>query len=199
MNLTTQTGAAAQAAPAGPILPKNRVPDELTAALTVLAEAHWPPPGDPDPTLPEVPRWDVSFFAPLLMAAAEPCLTGHFGAPPLAAGDRVGLVMAATRGDTVTQTAIDEAANAPRPVPKHLLFQNVPSTAPGHLAALWGLAGPFVTLLATGCPLAAARERAARLIATGDADHVLAVALDPGDHPSRPGTAQAQLLAASGR
>ncbi|MCD0449755.1 hypothetical protein LO762_11225 [Actinocorallia sp. API 0066] len=170
-------------------------------ALTVLARAQWPPEGDPAPRLPEVPRWDVSFLAPLLMAAAEPCLTAAFGPPPLpeADGRRVGLVLAATRGDTVTQAAIDAATAAAERVPKHLLFQNVPSTAPGHLAALWGLTGPFVTLLAVGGPLAAARERAARLIAAGDADRVLAVALDPGDHPSSPGTAQAQLLAASGR
>ncbi|WP_460308229.1 beta-ketoacyl synthase N-terminal-like domain-containing protein [Actinocorallia aurea] len=172
-----------------------------TDGLAVLAEAQWPPPGEADPRLPEVPRWDESFFAPLLMAVAEPCLAGHFGVPPLALerGDRVGLVMVATRGDVVTQAAIDDAAAEPRKVPKHLLFQNVPSTAPGHLAALWGLSGPFVTLLAAGSPLAAARERAARLVTTGDADHVLAVALDPGDHPSRPGTARAQLLAAAGR
>ncbi|ROO84720.1 beta-ketoacyl synthase-like protein [Actinocorallia herbida] len=195
MNTTTQAHPAGTRAKAVP------TPSDGEAVLTVLAEEHWPPSGEADPRLPDVPRWDVSFFAPLLMAAAEPCLTRHFGAPPLATevGDRVALVMVSTRGDAVTQGAIDEATAEPRPVPKHLLFQNVPSTAPGHLAALWGLSGPFVTLLAAGAPLAAARERAARLIATGDADHVLAVALDPGDHPSRPGTAQAQLLAASGR
>ncbi|MEU4960179.1 hypothetical protein [Streptomyces rimosus] len=164
--------------------------------LTVETRAQWPPPDDPAARLPEVPRFETSAFAPLLVAVGERCLTDRYGTPPLPPdiGPRTALVLAATRGDMITQTAIDDAVAGRRQVPKPLLFQNVPSTALGHLSAVWGLTGPLVATLAIGDPLAAARGTAARLLATGDADQVLAIAADPGDGPGTPGTAWAHLF-----
>ncbi|MFD7662617.1 hypothetical protein [Streptomyces sp. NPDC059788] len=166
--------------------------------LIVETRAQWPPPDDPAALLPEVPRFDTSAFAPLLVAVGERCLTERYGTPPLppALGARTALVLAATRGDVVTQTAIDDAVAGQQPVPKPLLFQNVPSTALGHLSAVWGLSGPLVATLAIGDPSAAARTAAARVIAAGDADQVLAIAADPGDSHRSPGTARAHLFTA---
>ncbi|OKH99203.1 hypothetical protein A6A06_26940 [Streptomyces sp. CB02923] len=164
--------------------------------LIIETRAQWPPPDAPTARLPEVPRFDTSAFAPLLVAVGERCLTDRYGAPPLplALGPRTALVLAATRGDVVTQAAIDDAVAGQRQVPKPLLFQNVPSTALGHLSAVWGLTGPLVATLAIGDLLAAARTTAARVLATGDADQVLAIAADPGDSPQAPGTAWAHLF-----
>ncbi|MFI2240522.1 hypothetical protein [Streptomyces chrestomyceticus] len=176
--------------------PVREEPDEDAMELIVETLAQWPPPDDPTARLPDVPRFDTSAFAPLLVAVGERCLADRYGTPPLppALGARTALVLAATRGDVVTQTAIDDAVAGQRQVPKPLLFQNVPSTALGHLSAVWGLTGPLVATLAIGDPLAAARTTAARLIATGDADQALAIAADPGDSPRSPGTAWAHLF-----
>ncbi|MDA0565244.1 hypothetical protein LG943_13095 [Streptomonospora sp. S1-112] len=161
--------------------------------MTVRSEGRWPPPGSPGEPPPPVPRFEASAFAPLLLAAAERCLGAHYGAPPVPpeAGRRTALVLAATRGDVATQAAIDDAVARGRPVARQLLFQNVPSTALGHLGIVWGLTGPLVTTLAIGSPEHAAEATAARILAAGDADHVLAVAVDP----TAPGTATARLLA----
>lgn len=164
--------------------------------LIVQNRAQWPPPDDPSARLPEVPRFETSAFAPLLVAVGERCLADRYGAPPLPPelGPRTALVLAATRGDTVTQTAIDDAVAEERQVPKPLLFQNVPSTALGHLSAVWGLTGPLVSTLAVGGLPAAAHATAARLVAAGDADQALVIAADPGDSPAAPGAAWAYLL-----
>ncbi|WP_217781919.1 beta-ketoacyl-[acyl-carrier-protein] synthase family protein [Streptomonospora nanhaiensis] len=163
--------------------------------MTVRSEARWPPPGSPSEPLPRLPRFEASTFGPLIVAAAERCLGAHYGAPPVPpeAGRRMALVLAATRGDVATQAAIDDAVARRQPVARELLFQNVPSTALGHLSIVWGLTGPLITTLAIGPPEHAADATAARVLASGDADRVLAVAVDPGG--AAPGTATARLLA----
>ncbi|GAA2274500.1 hypothetical protein GCM10010145_51920 [Streptomyces ruber] len=164
--------------------------------LAVHAEARWPPPDDPGAPLPPVPRFEASAFAPLLVTVADRCLTARYGAPPVPpeAGRRIALVLAAARGDVVTQTAIDDAVAGHRPVPKELLFQNVPSTALGHVAVVWGLTGPLLATLCVGPADRAVFATAGRLVAAGDADLVLAVAADPTGDPADPGTAVARLL-----
>ncbi|KAA6212643.1 hypothetical protein CP973_25110 [Streptomyces albofaciens JCM 4342] len=181
------------------VMRAGRAPEDAMEP-TVETRAQWPPPDDPEARLPEVPRFETSAFAPLLVAVGERCLTDRYGTPPLPpdTGPRTALVLAATRGDLVTQAAIDHAVTERRQVPKPLLFQNVPSTALGHLSVVWGLTGPLVATLAIGDPLAAARATAARLLATGDAGQVLAIAADPADSPEAPGRAWARLYTTGG-
>lgn len=183
--------------------PRNTPP-----ALTVLAEAHWPEPGDGDP--PALPGFVLSPFNPLVAAVADRCLTRRHGSrpAPAAVGEETALVLISASGDrTSTGYVRHTVAAGGRPGPL-LFYQSVPNSVAGHVAARWGLGGPVICLCPVGDADALGREEAAALLHAGEATEVLLVRVEepftadggeapPPDRRERP-TASALLLGPPG-
>ncbi|MFJ7913013.1 beta-ketoacyl synthase N-terminal-like domain-containing protein [Kitasatospora sp. NPDC096204] len=154
-------------------------PAAHTHGLRILAEARRPAPGRDGPP-PPLPGFAASGFNPLVADTAERCLRAHHGEPP--APGRTALLLASASGDLDTARAIDRSAEAGQRTGPLLFFQSNPNAVLGHIAARWGLTGPVVAI----CPAEAepghvpaeAFELAALLLADGDADLVLAVAVE---------------------
>ncbi len=155
--------------------------------LTVLARGRWP--AGPDDVLPALPGFVVSSFSPLAAAAAYRCLAEFFGAPPAPAqrGERTGVVLASASGDIATAVAIAAAVDQARRVPPMLFYQSNPNAVVGYITARWGLAGPVVCTCPVGDVLADARDSAALLVADGDADAVLVIAVSQAREPGETG------------
>jgi len=177
------------------------VPTTSPDVLAVLAQARWSTADDGPP--PAVAGFVLSEFSPLVAAAAERCLESHFGAPPVAAGDRVAVLLISPQGDIGTARAVSDALDQGRRVPPLLFFQSNPNAVLGHIAARWALGGPVMSLgaghgvpeadegsqsLGDGGPL----DAAALLLDDGDADLVLLLT-------ARPGLATAALCAPPGQ
>jgi beta-ketoacyl synthase-like protein len=161
--------------------------------LTVLARGSWPI--GPDDVLPALPGFVVSTFSPLAAAAAYRCLERFFGSPPAPAdlGERTGVVLASASGDIATAVAVAAAVDEARRVPPMLFYQSNPNAIVGYITARWGLAGPVVCTCPSGDVMVDARDSAALLVADGDADAVLVIAVS---QAREPGTdhAEAELL-----
>lgn len=161
--------------------------------LTVLARGSWP--HGPDDVLPALPGFVVSTFSPLAAAAAYRCLERFFGSPPAPAGlgERTGVVLASASGDIATAVAVATAVDEARRVPPMLFYQSNPNAIVGYITARWGLAGPVVCTCPAGDVMTDARDSAALLVADGDADAVLVIAVS---QAREPGTdhAEAELL-----
>ncbi|MFJ1708633.1 hypothetical protein [Kitasatospora sp. NPDC088346] len=161
----------------------------------VLAEAHWPPPDDPD-ARPDQGRFLHSRFPPLIAATAEACLRLHYGEPPAPAGRgrRTAVLLSSLGADRATAARVAEAVGAGAQVAKPLLFQSAPTAALGLVTARWGLAGPMLSITPLGDRLKDALALAGRLLAVGEAAEVLLVCADLADRPGTPDRAQALLL-----
>ncbi|WP_063832440.1 beta-ketoacyl synthase N-terminal-like domain-containing protein [Streptomyces novaecaesareae] len=147
--------------------------------LRVLAEARRPAPGLDGPP-PPLPGFAASGFNPLVADTAERCLRAVHGEPP--APGRTALLLASASGDLDTARAIEQSTEPGRRTGPLLFFQSNPNAVLGHISARWGLTGPVVAI----CPAEAepgrvpaeAYELAALLLADGDADRVLVVAVE---------------------
>ncbi|MGF1426901.1 beta-ketoacyl synthase chain length factor [Kitasatospora sp. LaBMicrA B282] len=159
----------------------------------VLARADWPAhPGD---SVPPLPGFVHAGLNPLIAEVAARCLAAHPPAHP----ERTGVLLASTRGDPLTPRLVAAALAAGRPVPPLLFYQSNPNAVAGHLAARWQLAGPVVcTAPPPGEPaevLADALGCAARLLADGEAEHLLLVVAEQDADTGAPESAVALLLA----
>ncbi|WP_121179684.1 hypothetical protein [Streptomyces sp. 1114.5] len=154
-------------------------PADHAHGLRVLAEARRSAPG-PDGPPPPLPGFAASGFNPLVADAAERCLRAVHGEPP--APGRTALLLASASGDLDTARAIEQSAEPGHRTGPLLFFQSNPNAVLGHIAARWGLTGPVVAI----CPAEAepgrvpaeAYELAALLLADGDADRVLVLAVE---------------------
>ncbi|MCX4744821.1 hypothetical protein OG455_04680 [Kitasatospora sp. NBC_01287] len=161
--------------------------------LAVSARAHWPEhPGD---TVPPLPGFVQAGFNPLVAEVAARCLRDL----RLPAPARTGVVLASTRGDTLTPRLVTAALAEGRAVPPLLFYQSNPNAVAGQVAARWGLTGPIIcTAPPAGDPaavLADALGCAARLLADGEAGHVLVVVAEQSEESGAPEQAVALLVA----
>jgi hypothetical protein len=172
--------------------PDSAEADTAGPAVT-LARAYWPD-GPADP-LTQLPGFVASSFSPAAAQAAQRCLRGFFGEPPVPAAlaDRTGVVLASSTGDIATAVAVAAAVDQGRRVPPLLFFQSNPNAVVGYLTARWGLSGPVVCTSPTGDVLADAKRSAALLIAGGDADAVLVITVTQAG-PADQDHAEAELL-----
>lgn len=160
-------------------------PTTTWGRLRVLAEAHWPEPGDDAP--PTVPGFVHSTFPPLVVAVADRCLTRRYGTAPAPTqpGARTAVVLVSASGDQASATHVhDTVARGGRPGPL-FFFQSVPNSVAGHVAARWGLGGPVICLSPVADPAADAAAEAELLLHDGDADEALLVLIEQtahGDH-----------------
>jgi hypothetical protein len=145
------------------------------AGATVLSGACWP--ADDGGRLPSIPGFVASSFSPLVVAVTDRCLRAHYGDPPAAAARAAdtAIVLATVHGDVGTSGGIAQAVDAGRRVPPLLLFQSVPNSVLGHVAAHWGLAGPVVCLSPVADPLGEAWSAAQLLIEDGEASRALLI------------------------
>lgn len=179
--------------------------------LRVLARSRWPE-RDGDTVTP-VPAFVISSFNPLVVEAAERCLTRHYGAPPASAHEpdraaRTALILASTGWDRGSARALAAAAGSGARVPPLLFFQSNPNAVLGHVAARWGLGGPVVCLgpPPSGAPpaagptceesLQAALDQAALVLGGGEAVDALVIAAEQGRDPGEPDGAVALLVTA---
>ncbi|WP_228562925.1 hypothetical protein [Catenulispora rubra] len=189
----------------GPAGPAQNLPTDLTAAygraitattprqaaaagLVIHAEAHWPE-SVHDHTPPSLPGFIVSSFSPIAAETAARCLKRRPATESITEGTTNGTTESTTeavtavlittaRGDResaahVARTVADAGLLGPL-----LFFQSVPNAVAGHIATRWHLTGPVVCL----ADPASALETAALLIEDGDADEVLLVRIEQGDH-----------------
>ncbi|MGA8115765.1 MAG: hypothetical protein WCA46_19060 [Actinocatenispora sp.] len=173
--------------------------DRIPAGLTVLGSARWPAETDPDgPTgaLPRLPGFIESTFSPLVAAVADECLSGRYGAAPLADGERVAVLLATVRGDMSIARAIAATVDAGRRMSPLLFFQSVANAVLGHVAARWGLGGPVLCVSPVGEPYDDAMGLAASLVDTGEADAVLVMFVEQSWTPDERDRASAFLVAA---
>lgn len=150
-------------------------PMHAPTALTELAEAHWPEPGDGAP--PALPGFVLSPFNPLAAAVADRCLTRRHGSRPApeAVGERTAIVLVSASGDRTSAGYVQQTVAAGgRPGPL-FFYQSVPNSVAGHIAARWKLGGPVICLCPVGDADALGREEAAELLRGGEADEVLVV------------------------
>ena len=131
-----------------------------TPELVVLAEAHWPEPGDD--VLPALPGFVLSTFNPLAAVVADRCLQHH--KPSAATG-----IVIESSGDQVSAEHVRQAVADGKRVGPLFFFQSVPNSVAGLIAAKWNLRGPVVAVTDGGL------DEAALLIGDGDADQVLIV------------------------
>jgi Beta-ketoacyl synthase, N-terminal domain len=156
------------------------------AGLAVLASAEYP--ASATDVLPEIVRFVVSSFSPLVAELGERCLRRYFGARPADPdlGEQTGVVLASKSGDFGTAVAVAEAVDAGRRVPPMLFYQSNPNAVVGYLTARWGLGGPVVcTSPAADVPADAVAD-AGQLIRDGDAAAVLVIVAEQG-RPGLPG------------
>ncbi len=131
-------------------------------------------------TVPSLPGFVVSEFSPLVVAAADRCLTARHGSPPAAdeVGQRTAVVIVSGSGDARMAEHVANAVDTGTRIGPLLFFQAVPNSVAGHVAARWHLRGPVVCL----CPVDDARAEglayARLLIEDGDADEVLVVLVE---------------------
>jgi hypothetical protein len=118
----------------------------------------------------------VSAFSPLVAAAAERCLGGHYGVPP--GNPDTAVVLASVRGDVTTADAVADALRAGTRVPPLLFFQSNPNAVVGYLTARWGLTGPVVCTSPADDPLADGLAVAELIISDRAATEVLVIAAD---------------------
>ncbi|MFY1674531.1 beta-ketoacyl synthase chain length factor [Plantactinospora sp. WMMB334] len=166
------------------------------AALTVLAEAHWPEEGDGDP--PALPGFVLSPFNPLTAAVAGRCLTRRHGTRPAPAevGAETAVVLVSASGDRTSAGHVRQTVAAGgRPGPL-LFYQSVPNSVVGHVAARWGLRGPVICLCPVGDAAAAARGEAVDLLRGGEAAEVLVVRVE--EPAGEPPTASALIFGPPG-
>lgn len=154
-----------------------RIGNELSRhGLVALARSQWPS-SDVD-TLPSLPGFVGSPFAPTVAHVSQVCLRQAYGEPPLpaAAGERVGVLIVSSLGDVTSALDVARRVREGDRVGPLLFFQSVPHAVAGFIAARWGLGGPVVCLSTRKADL----EAAALLIADGDADRVLVVVAEEG-------------------
>ncbi|WP_370354851.1 hypothetical protein [Catenulispora sp. EB89] len=150
------------------------------AGLVIQAEAHWPE-SVHDHTPPSLPGFIVSSFSPIAAETAARCLSRRPATEGITTGiaaSNTAVLITTARGDResaahVARTVADAGLLGPL-----LFFQSVPNAVAGHIAARWHLTGPVVCL----ADPASALETAALLIEDGDADEVLLVRIEQGDH-----------------
>ncbi|TCO49604.1 hypothetical protein EV646_103586 [Kribbella antiqua] len=131
-----------------------------TPELVVLAEAHWPEPGDD--VVPALPGFVLSTFNPLAAVVADRCLQHH--QPSEATG-----IVIESSGDHVSAAHVRQAVADGKRIGPLFFFQSVPNSVAGLIAAKWNLRGPVVAVTDGGL------DEAALLIGDGDADQVLIV------------------------
>jgi hypothetical protein len=138
-------------------------------SLRELSRAGWDSAerGEPAP----IPGFAASSFSPLVAQVAEDCLLRRRER----VGTRTAVVLVSVHGDLVTAATVADAVDQGRRVPPLMLFQSVPNSVVGHVAARWRLTGPVVCLSPVGDPLADGLVEAGELIADGDADEALVI------------------------
>jgi hypothetical protein len=153
------------------------------AGLAVLGAA-WFPAFEGD-VLPDIVRFVVSSFSPLVAELAERCLTQHFGTRPAdpGPGEQTGVVLASTSGDFATAVAVAEAIDAGRRVPPMLFYQSNPNAVVGYLTARWGLYGPVLCTSPATDALGDALRAAHLIIHDGDASAMLVIVAEQGRDP----------------
>ncbi|MFC1415657.1 hypothetical protein [Streptacidiphilus cavernicola] len=160
------------------------------AGLRVLAVAAWPE-SAADRQPPQIAGFVLSSFSPLAAEAARRCLSRgpapepDPGEPPVTA-----VVMVSPLGDLTGAVHVAEAVDGGGRVGPLLFFQAVPNAVAGHIAALWRLTGPVVSVGDTDGGLAVAEL----LLADGDADQALLIRVDQAAVPGGRDRADAVLL-----
>ncbi len=145
--------------------------------VTELAAATLPEGTVPSP----VPGFVVSEFSPLVVAAADRCLTARHGGPPAAdeVGQRTAVVIVSGSGDAQMAEHVANAVDTGTRIGPLLFFQAVPNSVAGYVATRWHLRGPVVCLCPAGDPHTEGLAYARLLIDDGDADEVLVVGVEP--------------------
>jgi 3-oxoacyl-(acyl-carrier-protein) synthase len=151
----------------------------------VRQQARWSTTEDGAP--PVLAGFVGSDFSPLLAAAADRCLAAHYPQQrTVPDGDRVALVLISGSGDRVSAAQVRRSIAESRRIGPLYFFQSVPNSVAGWIAAHWGLAGPVLCL----CPLAESLgdglAEAGLLIADGEADQVLLLAVEQAGEPDDP-------------
>lgn len=160
------------------------------AGLRVLAAAAWPE-SAADRCVPPVAGFVVSSFSPLAAEAARRCLLRRTARD--AAGEPVvAVVVSSALGDLGSAVHVAEAVDGGGRVGPLMFFQAVPNAVAGHVAALWRLTGPVVSVADAGSAL----EVAALLLQDGDADQALLIRVDQPDTTGGRDRAEAVLLRA---
>jgi 3-oxoacyl-(acyl-carrier-protein) synthase len=136
--------------------------------LRELSRAVWDSTehGEPAP----IPGFAGSSFSPLVAQVAGDCMLRR-----RERGARTAVVLVSVHGDLATAGTVADAVDGGRRVPPLMLFQSVPNSVAGHVAAQWRLTGPVVCLSPVGDPLADGLAEAADLIQDGDADEALVI------------------------
>jgi hypothetical protein len=163
----------------------------VPGALTELARAEWPEPGDTGPP-PPVRGFVASPFVPLVVAAADRCLRRR---PRTVAAGPTAIVLVSAYGDQATATAVAAEVDRGRRVSPMYFFQSVPNSVLGHIAAQWALTGPVVCLSPVGDPPAEGASVAEDLFADGDAAEALVIIVQHGATTAVPTGVAAVLLA----
>jgi hypothetical protein len=142
------------------------------AGLAVLADAAWPAGGEEPPRLA---GFIHSTFNPVIAAVAGRCLAGR---PESAPATNTGIVLVSDLGDVGSAAHVATAVDAGARIGPLFFFQSVPNAVLGHIAAAHGLTGPVSCV----CDAPAGLDAARGLLADGDADRVLLIALDHHDN-----------------
>ena len=177
--------------------PQADAPDLAAPGLTILAEAHWPPPDNPAAPLPEAGRFTGSSFPHLVAAVADRCLSARRNGRDTAsvsADERTAVLLVTRRADTVTLRTVEEAGRAGVPVVTPLLLQIAPTAVLGHIAATWSLGGPLLSITPIGEPETDGLALAQQILAQGDAGEVLLIVADQAFEPATHDVAHALLL-----
>jgi 3-oxoacyl-(acyl-carrier-protein) synthase len=144
-------------------------------------QARWSTAEDGPP--PVLAGFVGSDFSPLLAAAADRCLAGCYPQRPVVAGERIALVLISGSGDRVSAAQVRHSIAGSRRIGPLYFFQSVPNSVAGWIAAHWGLTGPVLCLCPVAEPLADGLAEAALLIADGEVDQVLLLAVEQAGEP----------------
>jgi len=155
--------------------------------MTVFAQpelqqqAQWSTAADGPP--PVLAGFVGSDFSPLLAAAADRCLAARYSQRPVPSGERIALVLISDSGDRVSAAQVRQSIASGRRIGPLYFFQSVPNSVAGWIGAHWGLAGPVLCLCPVGEPFADGMAEAGLLIADGEADQVLLLAVEQAGEP----------------
>ncbi|HST46298.1 beta-ketoacyl synthase chain length factor [Jatrophihabitans sp.] len=166
--------------------------------LAVLSEYRWPE--QPARELPVLPGYVLSSFSPLVAAAAEGCLGGHYGEQAATASrERTAVLLVTAGNDVVSAGHVRDKVAAGRRLGPLFFFQIAPNSVVGQLTARWGLGGPVVGISPVGDPLADGLAEAELLLEDGDADEVLLILAEQADPAVPDSVDRAHALLLAGR
>jgi 3-oxoacyl-(acyl-carrier-protein) synthase len=123
---------------------------------------------------PPVPGFIESQFSPLVKAVVDACVTEAGGVP----GERTGILLVTTFGDSTTTDTASRRQLAGQVHNPLLFYQSVPTSILGHVTREHRITGPICCISVLDSPISQALEMAAMMIADGDIEQVLLIAVE---------------------